>query len=136
MKLGKKQEKWLKALESGRYKQGQFKMCNAKTKEHCCLGVAARVMRRKFITHPNKPDRYLIDSFDYTLGEYRPMGLVSSSGEFDRELYDEELERYFPGNAGAVVVNLTELNDDLHATFKQIAHFIRENPERVFTKSV
>ena len=42
--------KWLKALRSGRYKQGKSRLRQiANGKElHCCLGVLGRVMRVKW----------------------------------------------------------------------------------------
>jgi len=115
MKLGKKQEKWLKALESGRYKQGKDKLCD-KNGRHCCLGVAARSMRKKFKL---ESFRYSVEGCGTGLVSFEEIGLRSSGGKMRGE-----------------TSSLITLNDSRGYTFKQIAHFIRENPERVFTKSV
>ena len=36
--------KWVKALRSGKYKQGQCSLYKKKEKAYCCLGVLGRVM--------------------------------------------------------------------------------------------
>lgn len=36
-------EKWVKALRSGEYEQGQDELYNEKTNNFCCLGVAANI---------------------------------------------------------------------------------------------
>jgi hypothetical protein len=46
-KLGPNQLKWLKALESGKYKQGRWMLQHAVTKECCCLGVGCLVLGPK-----------------------------------------------------------------------------------------
>lgn len=44
MKLPKKiKTKWLKALRSGKYKQGRYAVYNPKEKSFCCLGVLQHV---------------------------------------------------------------------------------------------
>ena len=40
-------EKWIKALRSGRYKQGIQQLYNPSTKGYCCLGVLAKIQGAK-----------------------------------------------------------------------------------------
>lgn len=45
-------EKWLKALRSGEYKQGEAKLFNKRNDSYCCLGVAcsvAKINPQKFV---------------------------------------------------------------------------------------
>ena len=37
-------KKWVKALRSGKYKQGRCRLYNPETDSYCCLGVACRVV--------------------------------------------------------------------------------------------
>lgn len=46
--LGPNQERWLKALESGRYKQGTACLCMRDS--YCCLGVACKQIRIRAIS--------------------------------------------------------------------------------------
>lgn len=133
MKLGVKQEKWLKALESGRYKQGSGALCY-KNGNHCCLGVAARTMRKKFVS--DKGDAFTVDGKGGFLADYTSLGLSGCGGELiGGRLTDKEASRYFEFNQ-LYAPKLTNINDATDTgTFKQIARFIRENPERVFTES-
>ena len=39
--------KWIKALRSGKYKQGRAYLYSATANTYCCLGVAECVVRRK-----------------------------------------------------------------------------------------
>lgn len=41
--LGPNQEKWLKALESGEFKQGSRRLENLADGSRCCLGVACAI---------------------------------------------------------------------------------------------
>lgn len=36
-------EKWLKALRSGKYEQGTFKLYKEEDNSYCCLGVAGNI---------------------------------------------------------------------------------------------
>ena len=35
--------KWIKALRSGKYKQGRLRLYNPKEDTYCCLGVAGKI---------------------------------------------------------------------------------------------
>ena len=52
--LGPRQEAWLKALESGDYKQTEGQLHNPKTNSFCCLGVACKLMGNQLSVTTNK----------------------------------------------------------------------------------
>ena len=45
--IGERQEKWLQALESGKYEQTTMQLCDAG--KYCCLGVACELVRNGVI---------------------------------------------------------------------------------------
>jgi len=138
MKIGKKQNEWLEALESGKYKQGSDKLCKIDNNEkyYCCLGVGAIILDDPFEISELK-----FNGSAYFLESYRKLGLQNSSGNFINEscinsrLTQDEL-KFFPNRKpGYSIRSLIHLNDDGGATFKEIATFIRVNPGRVFVES-
>lgn len=105
------QETWLKALESGCYRQCQqilhVRHSDA-TDAYCCLGVAVEVLG-------------LQEASDCDLeATYEQLCLLTPAGEMRR-----------PKESGAAT--LIGLNDGLSWSFKDIAAFIRANPWQVFT---
>ena len=121
----------MKALESGRYKQGKGQLCTIDG-EHCCLGVAAKTMRKKFMLSPGG---FIVEYSKGYLTSHEDIGLRDHWGSFDDALSEGEAYKYFENGGMRGVRCLSQANDK-GATHKQIARFIRENPERVFTKSV
>jgi hypothetical protein len=120
------QLKWLEALESGEYKQGIGHL--HQEGKYCCLGVGASVC--------GVPDEAMgkKGELDGDLAEVVEMlGLRGPCGNFDDPYklksgeVDEELE-----DALEFIYSLVDPNDELDWDFKQIAQFIRENPELVF----
>lgn len=113
--FNKSQEKWLEALESGEYKRCTSQLCevNIKTGEekYCCLGVACELMVGKKKQYRDEDSS--IKSYD---GEecFLP-GYVAKKLRFKENSQQE----------------LTCMNDN-GKTFKQIAKYIRNNPEKVF----
>lgn len=111
MKLGPNQKKWIKALRSGDYKQGQeyLKKNVDGTAYYCCLGVMCDL--------DPEVDYSLVEKEipeEYTANKW---GLYSTSGmNFDFDLA------------------LTELNDDGH-TFAEIADLIEADPDKFFKHS-
>lgn len=123
------QEKWLQALESGEYRQGKYNLAiRAKESvEYCCLGVACEIANKypdfpkvepsisetriKFAGEPHLlPGRLLM-----------PLGLRSTAGQFIKTAV-------YQGNQ---YVSLTDMNDR-GLTHKEIAVYIRKNPDNVF----
>jgi len=127
-KLTDNQEKWLQALESGDYGQTERtlwrKNLNGK-KEYCCLGVAGELFS------PNS--RYM--------KAHEEDKSVSSKGVAPQKVISSlKLRDNIGGMVGEFVTDsgintttLTEMNDS-GCSFKEIANFIRANPEKVFVQ--
>jgi hypothetical protein len=130
--------KWVKALRSGKYKQGEAYLCQitSKGKRHCCLGVLTEMYQaeqkaKKKKALPAKVGKIYADaSFDvvkYGSGECaaeelpvavkRWAGMEGRLGEFD-----VESDGYFG--------SLSHMNDD-GCSFKKIANFIEKNYENL-----
>lgn len=107
--LNELQEKWLEALESGKYAQGKGWL--ARENRFCCLGVAAVVCG---IDEGRIDHCKTLDSF---LGVRDALHLRSGVGS---------LGSNYSG------MSLTGLNDESGKTFPEIAAFIRANPDQVF----
>jgi hypothetical protein len=121
-------KKWIAALRSGRYEQGQVYL---KSKiGYCCLGVAAEVVGEEFQQMSFEPEEwYLIDDdglAEYSLLPYRvtkAYGLRGSIGNF--------LESVDLGRSDSITDSLADMNDR-GFTFSEIANFIEQHPEQVF----
>lgn len=117
----KNREKWVKALRSGRYKQGTGRL-HSMADEMCCLGVACRVMRLK------KEDTGKQGWVYGGVSQYAPssvvdaMGLCNDSGYTGYTLWKDEF-------------SLASAND-WGASFKEIADIIENEPEGLFRESV
>ena len=130
MKLTKEQEAWLQALESGAYKQGRIRL-HPEEDTYCCLGVACTISN--IGVWGAVP--YILTNFAYVIkGEndqtaklpgalVERLHLRDDGGGFEQRMVIKG--RHF----GA----LYEMNDSGKFTFKEIAAWIRENPEVVFT---
>lgn len=106
MKMDRKaKKKWLKALRSGRYKQGQqFLLQNGKS---CCLGVLCATQRLK----------------PRSAGAGTGVMLFGKSGS-DCYLPRDLQEKL--GIADSVQNDLIDMNDTKKKTFKEIADWIEE----------
>lgn len=138
MKLGPLQIKWLELLESGEYKQCvEGALCGldddcTEVCSYCCLGLAAvKVLNHDYRISSTGSVR--VNDQLYYLSDWLKLGLYSNDGKFRSTLTLEEMGAYFPDATQLRYHHLVQTNDD-GATFKQIAKFIRENPERVFTE--
>lgn len=89
--------KWINALRSGKYKQGDGELYNDKQNTYCCLGVLDTI----------NPDLNLSNGTRYTLPRGFLIGLRSSGGG----LYDTQ-------------TSLSDMNDDGY-TFDEIADIIQ-----------
>lgn len=112
------QEKWLQALESGEYKQ----VCDELHYRggYCCLGVA---------THVLYPDHEAL-KFNGWMKLDSPFKQQTAPPDVQRALGLRDDCGYIKG--GNFYDCLTEMNDSGRFSFKEIAAFIRENPEKVF----
>ena len=130
--------KWVKALRSGKYKQGEAYLCQITSngKKHCCLGVLTEMYQaeqkaKKKKALPTKVGKMYHDaSFNvvkYGSGEcaaeelpiavQRWAGMEGRLGEFD-----VESDGYFG--------SLSHMNDG-GCSFKKIANFIEKNYENL-----
>lgn len=92
-------EKWVRALESGRWKQGK-KALYSDDGEFCCLGVGACIVRKKHGVYFSREKR-LTDT----------LGSVANSLGVDRDIQ----------------CLLITMNDIENRSFKEIAAWIRTN---------
>ncbi len=67
--------KWLDALRSGKFKQGQGLLYDNKTDEYCCLGVACKIA----LPDNDPPENEFIDAEKYDVGEV-PKIIIGNSG--------------------------------------------------------
>jgi len=101
--------KWVAALRSGNYKQGQGCLM-APFKQFCCLGVLATEMGIKT----------------------RKTSFSSSSNYKQFVFPDGDIRQYdvpagFCGLTEKQIDRLTDMNDEQHMTFDQIANWIQKN---------
>lgn len=126
-KLGPNQKKWLRALESGKYRRGQclLKVDYGKGFLYCCLGVACEVAGVDWSKQPDDDRGYVVDGEDGVL----PKRMIEWLGVFGCEgetAPDDDLTH----------PSMVKMNDRLDLSFKKIAARIRKNPELYFKKSV
>lgn len=121
--------RWVKALESGLYKQGQnyLAVAGKNSDKFCCLGVLCDMaVRAKIIpapglakTHMDDTPHYAYNGVNNTLPKkvMKFAGISSSCGDFD--------------TGTGKTSSLAELNDN-GSSFKEIAKIIKSNPEGLF----
>ena len=127
MKLGKLQTAWVEALEANPEQQliGSMGTLDEDGNEkYCCLGKASCIIHGKsMITKKGLFDSRRNNRGSMTEKDRKAIGLRDRYGSFTDAFNIKG--KY----------SLVSLNDKLY-TWPQIAKFIRENPEKVFTKSV
>lgn len=98
--------KWLKALRSGKYKQGANLLYDKQDNTYCCLGVACKVSGTKIGLN----GKAIIDetSFGNNLNKLKVPEILKGSA-----------------NDNLLVANLTCMNDD-GETFNNIANYIEK----------
>lgn len=112
-------EKWIAALESGKYKQTTERL-NVGNK-HCCLGVACELYAKEHPDWPvNRSGMHTVFGKGSTAilpDEVREwLGLTGSSGSFHTDLEADSLT----------------MKNDRGATFKEIAEIIKSRPTGLF----
>ena len=111
-------DKWIKALLSGKYKQGRESLCqlNSTTKEYeyCCMGVLGEICK--------VPREILMDHgifIDITLDI--PLQKRSSLKNIPLVL----MEEYSSKGSSNLVTKLVVFNDEKERSFKWIAAYIK-----------
>ncbi len=119
------QEAWLRALESGEYKQAMS--CLNDNEYYCCLGIACEVFLKEggVLNKILKADDLMASYDEETLYPpdtvWQALGLKSRAGDIDPNPYTDQ--------SSLVFMNDSEM------PHKDIAKFIREHPELVFDQS-
>lgn len=105
--------KWVKALRSGKYKQGRGSLYNPETKSFCCLGVLEHICLNGNVEKYNQEDATfrLLPSIEF----YNSFGI----GDYDDVITDESA--------------LANMNDGSNCakpkSFRAIADYIVKNIE-------
>lgn len=109
--------KWVKALRSGKYKQGVGKLKRRYEGQicHCCLGVLCEITQHEFPDMIEVMDNTILTGIKYDDRDIRLHHELESS-----------LRRAF-GIDESVMIQLIEMNDDERLNFKEIAEWIEEN---------
>lgn len=138
-------EKWIKALESGEYKQGSdtlVGMAPDGKSEYCCLGVAGKICGAS--DEDMRGSNYLEKGEVYCIKSGIPKELLSSVGvEFKQNELSDILSQMNDGldkpNYEGFMQHYPNLKFPVdmksrgiyHFSFKEIAQFIRDNIELV-----
>jgi hypothetical protein len=130
MELGEIQKAWIKSLrENGQrqYKNGLGIKTGGEEYLACCLVEGLCVLNRFKGKHPPFIDGVLQDGADENAlsNSYEELGLIDAVGELKISV---EVNSIYRGS-------LAELND-YSFSWAEIADYIEQNPENVFTKSV
>ena len=138
MKLLPQQQRWIDALRSGQYEQADSVLFNGTG--YCCLGVACVLEGIEPVISCNAR-RF---EFDGRIDVAPPtvldsLHLFSETGHISLDLLFESEDPDDIIRSGAIISRLG-MNDclaglnDTGWTFEQIANFIEENPDLVFSR--
>jgi hypothetical protein len=130
MELGEIQKAWIKSLRENGHRQYKNGLGFKESDDEyfaCCLGEGLCVLKK--FKGENIPfiEGVLQDGGDKEVlaRSYEELGLINSKGELKESIVINGIERD----------SLAELND-LAFSWAEIADYIEQNPENVFTKSV
>lgn len=130
MELGEIQKAWIKSLRENGHRQATnylgFKTSDGEYKA-CCLGEALCVLNRIKGIESKFIDGDLMDgeSDEELSKSYLEIGLITELGGLKNAITIDDIEHH----------SLSDLNDYIF-TWAEIADYIEQNPENVFTKSV
>lgn len=120
-KFNAKQLAWLEALESGEYEQTTGTLFSNSTAHpdgaYCCLGVGASICGAPLASLRKRGSLLGLSNAMNTLLLYDEYGTLKEDYYFERVVS---------------VRSLAEMNDEYRMSFKEIAAYIRANPENVF----
>lgn len=103
---------WIKALRSGKYKQGQGTLFLQSSKNYCCLGVLVRVCGIR------TDSRLLIDNSDITTIDLKKYHLSKEKLKKFKTVHS-----YF-NLYRQIESQLIKMNDDNGCNFNEIANYI------------
>ena len=125
MELGVKQEAWIAALRSGKYKQATGTLFTGEG--YCCLGVMCVLEGKEFVKSVKEecqnPDGYYIKGTSFN-------GVPPD--EIAIEMYGLRSNLGSPADINGST--LAALNDN-GSTFEEIADLLEKNPDEYFTKT-
>lgn len=134
-KLTDNQEKWLKALESGEYKQCRDQLRAEELDgdlvprgySYCCLGVAIAVLREDLVPHLGRQEHSCLSGAFSPVREM--LGLHTGDGSIHGDCWVVDGEDGEPSRNAECLI---EANDGAELTFAEIAARIRAAPHKVF----
>lgn len=113
-------DKWIEALESGKYTQCMGKLFDGKN--YCCLGVACDIfLDQEFVETDSEDTSYVVEGTRE--GLELPYFLMEEMGM--KKSYGQLLE-----NDNSINASLVNMNDG-GRSFEEIAQAIRENWEKL-----
>lgn len=147
------QLKWIKALESGNYRQMihqlRYEHEQSNSVGYCCLGVACETFNLPYTPKPDGYDEmseqqkaelrygYAFPNALFSNGVFESISLLnlkSNTGGFNTtEPISGACVHYGVSDGDHWFYSLTELNDAARFTFKEIAYILRHFPQLVFT---
>lgn len=118
-------EDWIKALRSGKYKQGTG--CLRKGDEYCCLGVLCEVLDLDFIPIYAEDDLEGIEGVEREIDNKILYGIQGNEGGIPYSLLEimklEINQDYF-----------VELNDGQKLSFEEIANVLESDRGELFSE--
>jgi len=114
--------RWVKALRSGKYKQGVGMLANAREKTYCCLGVLCDLAVKSKVIDPPEGDGVSNISLVFAGEESELPTLVVEWAGLE-ENNPTVKARPIPGHTGTSLVAL----NDSGRTFGQIANYIEKS---------
>lgn len=149
--MGPIQKAWVDSLDEHPELQMKESLGEGTPEDYtaCCLGqfrvIACKILGEEppfenYKIVDKKPEGYNNAPDDLLHGSWEELGLRSKDGKIEDgnikiEYVDDEFEDEEFSKCTASYSTLAEANDG-HATWADIAKFIRANPEKIFTKSV
>lgn len=118
-------EEWTDALESGKYRQCQERLCSLRQKRYhyCCLGVLSKVQGRLIGERDGvEGDRTTLSPDNVLCNHFSEIGNFPECCEV--RIYEDE-KALAENHHCDVIECLTELNDNAELTFKEISSIIR-----------
>ena len=130
-------KKWVKALRSGKYKQGRGVLKHNRENKtfHCCLGVLCEIYNDQMRQNKKKTLSIEIQNGIYHFNKNpadlptivkKWAGLETSTADFT-----ENMGRTTLATASLKYISLAEINDDHGYSFKKIANIIEKNWENL-----